>query len=310
MCAFNLIQCSSCAHRAKGQLLAREGSTVREDAALGHTPPQRHSRALSGMHMPSTIPRTCAVLLDGLHRVNHVAQRLGHLAPLLIADLRRHTCETCAARLTGAVTRVPIMLQTMDTAQHFCSTVPAHQAVQADRGVEGVWHLVTFKPPPQPPTSPTLSCCCLPHQAVQVDGVEGRLPGELDAHHDHAGHPEEEDVMARLHHAGGVEPVGGWEAVVGLVQLGKREKRSSNWKITQSLFIDSATATCFQDHNPLPRLTRLPSLLLPGQLGCRRGKASPAAPAALAALAAPRGSPLQFGCGCGPAQGGEGPEAR
>ncbi len=31
---------------------------------------------------------TCAILLDGLHRVHHVAQRLGHLAALLVAHLR------------------------------------------------------------------------------------------------------------------------------------------------------------------------------------------------------------------------------
>ena len=40
-------------------------------------------------------------------------------------------------------------------------------------------------------------------QAVQQDGVEGGLAGEPDAHHDHARHPEEEDVVARLHDGGG-----------------------------------------------------------------------------------------------------------
>ena len=40
---------------------------------------------------------------------------------------------------------------------------------------------------------------------MKVDGGEGRLAGELDAHHDHAGDPEEEDVMPRLQGVGGVE---------------------------------------------------------------------------------------------------------
>mmetsp|Transcript_498 Transcript_498/g.824 ORF Transcript_498/g.824 Transcript_498/m.824 type:complete len:496 (+) Transcript_498:478-1965(+) len=45
------------------------------------------------------------------------------------------------------------------------------------------------------------------HQAVHVDHLKGGLAGELDAHHHHAGHPEEQDVVPRLQALGGVEPL-------------------------------------------------------------------------------------------------------
>lgn len=44
-----------------------------------------------------------------------------------------------------------------------------------------------------------------PYQAVEEDGLEGCFASELQPHHDHAGNPEEQNVMARLHHSGGVE---------------------------------------------------------------------------------------------------------
>ena len=37
------------------------------------------------------------------------------------------------------------------------------------------------------------------HETVEVDRVEGNLPHVLEAHHDHARDPEEDDVVARLH---------------------------------------------------------------------------------------------------------------
>jgi len=42
-------------------------------------------------------------------------------------------------------------------------------------------------------------------QAVQIDGVERRFPGELDAEHHHAGDPEEEDIRGGLEYRGWVE---------------------------------------------------------------------------------------------------------
>ena len=42
-------------------------------------------------------------------------------------------------------------------------------------------------------------------QAVQVDRLERDLAGELQPVHDHARHPEEQDVVAGLHHGGRVE---------------------------------------------------------------------------------------------------------
>ena len=43
------------------------------------------------------------------------------------------------------------------------------------------------------------------HQAVDIDLAERHLAHELDAQHDHAGHPEEDDVEAGDQHAGRVE---------------------------------------------------------------------------------------------------------
>ena len=43
------------------------------------------------------------------------------------------------------------------------------------------------------------------HHAVQIDGVEGHLVSEPETEHDHACHPEKEDVVAGLHHRGWVE---------------------------------------------------------------------------------------------------------
>ena len=45
------------------------------------------------------------------------------------------------------------------------------------------------------------------NQAMQVDGVKGLAPCVLQPQHNHAGHPEEEDVVARLHDRRGVEVV-------------------------------------------------------------------------------------------------------
>ena len=42
-------------------------------------------------------------------------------------------------------------------------------------------------------------------EAVEVDVVEGHLAGEVEAHHDHAGDPEEEDVVAGFEHGCRVE---------------------------------------------------------------------------------------------------------
>ena len=42
-------------------------------------------------------------------------------------------------------------------------------------------------------------------EAVEVDGVEGDVVHVLDSHHDHAGDPEEEDVVAGFEDGAGVE---------------------------------------------------------------------------------------------------------
>ena len=40
----------------------------------------------------------------------------------------------------------------------------------------------------------------VPHEAVEENGVEGQLAGELLAHHQHPCHPEEKNVVPGLHH--------------------------------------------------------------------------------------------------------------
>ena len=43
------------------------------------------------------------------------------------------------------------------------------------------------------------------HVCMGIDLSEGQLPGELQADHDHLGHPGEEDIMARLKQSPRVE---------------------------------------------------------------------------------------------------------
>ena len=56
---------------------------------------------------------------------------------------------------------------------------------------------------------------------MQVDGVEGELAHEFQPEHDHAGHPEEEDVVTGFHHRRRVvaTQIG---RIVGPAQSGKR----------------------------------------------------------------------------------------
>ena len=51
--------------------------------------------------------------------------------------------------------------------------------------------------------------CGVAHQAVDVDLAERHVAHELEAHHDHAGDPEEDDVEAGDQHAGRVEASAG-----------------------------------------------------------------------------------------------------
>lgn len=40
---------------------------------------------------------------------------------------------------------------------------------------------------------------------MQIDSLERQLPRQVQPHHDHARHPEEQDVVPCLHDGGGVE---------------------------------------------------------------------------------------------------------
>ena len=81
-------------------------------------------------------------------------------------------------------------------------------------------HREPFHDTQQHPLSLCCSMCCSAHQAMQVDGGEGHLSGELQSHHDHASHPEEQDIMPCLHHGCGVElgQVRGWGVCLGPAQ--------------------------------------------------------------------------------------------
>ena len=50
-----------------------------------------------------------------------------------------------------------------------------------------------------------LAAMLVAHQAVQIHSMERRLPGHLQAEHDHTRHPEEQDVVTGLHHARRIE---------------------------------------------------------------------------------------------------------
>ena len=50
-----------------------------------------------------------------------------------------------------------------------------------------------------------LASFLVPHQAVEEDGVERELARHAVRHHDHARHPEEEDVVPGFHHLRGEE---------------------------------------------------------------------------------------------------------
>ncbi len=82
---------------------------------------------------------------------------------------------------------------------HHAAGALGHQGLQLDAvdeidGVEdvalGLGHLVAVG---------------VAHQAVDVDLAEGHVAHELEAHHDHARHPEEDDVEAGDQDRGGVE---------------------------------------------------------------------------------------------------------
>ena len=59
------------------------------------------------------------------------------------------------------------------------------------------------------------------HEAVNVNGFEWNLPGEVQAHHNHPRHPEENDVKTRHQHVSRVE---GFEEI-GLLRPAQRGER-------------------------------------------------------------------------------------
>jgi hypothetical protein len=85
-----------------------------------------------------------------------------------------------------------------------------HQGVDADAvdQVDGVEHVAL--------RLGHLGAFGVADQAVHIDVLEGDLAGDVLGHHDHARHPEEDDVEAGDQHRGGQVEV---EGVVGLLRV-------------------------------------------------------------------------------------------
>ena len=72
---------------------------------------------------------------------------------------------------------------------------------------------------------------------MQVDGVEGHLPHDLEPEEDHPRHPEEEDVVAGLHHRPWVEPA----QIGGLVRPAQASRRATDPEENQ---VSSTSGSC------------------------------------------------------------------
>ena len=75
----------------------------------------------------------------------------------------------------------------------------------------------------------------IPHQAGDVDFLEGDLTGELKRHHDHAGDPEENDVEAGNQYVGWVKAIEKFP-LIGPAQGGEGPQRRGKPGI-QNIFI-------------------------------------------------------------------------
>mmetsp|Transcript_6391 Transcript_6391/g.18099 ORF Transcript_6391/g.18099 Transcript_6391/m.18099 type:complete len:361 (-) Transcript_6391:857-1939(-) len=84
---------------------------------------------------------------------------------------------------------------------------------------------------------------------VQVHLLEGHLPGEVHAHHHHPGHPEEQNVVARLQEGRGVERLE-VRRLVGPLEDGEGEQPRAEPRVQHVLV--------------LRQLDVLPRVLLPG----------------------------------------------
>ena len=116
----------------------------------------------------------------------------------------------------------------------------------------------------------------VPHHAVEIDGVERQPVGELQTKHDHARHPEKDDVDAGFQDVGGIEPleVGrlvrpaergkrpepraepGIEDVRVLVEIISTARRAALWIGARHQRFAAGAAVPHRDAVPQPELTR------------------------------------------------------
>ena len=71
---------------------------------------------------------------------------------------------------------------------------------------------------------------------MEEDGLEGSFPSELQPHHDHARHPEEQDVVPRLHNSGGVVPGEVGAGILGPAGGGKGPQAAGEPRV-QHIFV-------------------------------------------------------------------------
>ena len=104
-------------------------------------------------------------------------------------------------------------------------------------------------------------------QPVQVDGAEGNIARILHAHHNHPGHPEEEDVVAGLHDRGRVE-IAQVFGIIGPAQGGVRPQPGAEPGIQHiRVLLDIRRAAVWAGLSASPRLPsahRSPGSTRPG----------------------------------------------
>jgi hypothetical protein len=82
-----------------------------------------------------------------------------------------------------------------------------------------------------------LAAVLVAHHGVEVDGLEGQGARELEAHHDHARDPEEEDVVAGLEEGVGVEGLEVGVLLVGPAEGGEGEEAGAEPRVEDVLVL-------------------------------------------------------------------------
>ena len=113
----------------------------------------------------------------------------GHGEPQRVRPVRRHALRELLAHAGGHLGRGFGPAQAHGGLVHEGLDVRAFDQVhRVDDVALGLAHLLAF---------------VVPHHPVDIDVAERHLPGEMRGHHDHAGNPEEDDLVARHQHRRG-----------------------------------------------------------------------------------------------------------